>query len=374
MGRSSRSSSRSRCPSRTKANGPARRIRQRDHPRGRVGPGGCHRPQGRRQRQLADHLGRRRQPVHRLRRRPGLRAQRSDKKLSLGFARIVGGPEDFEGVNIRSKTGEAGGGRQGRAPRPAACSAWTASSTCWCETSAIRSWPGRTITPSRGTGATGNSRRASAPDVPELRQELRRRARRLRLRLLARWRQRLHAGRPHGPGPCPAGPDPRATGLRVLPGSGCEPASLSGPETSASAARSSSIPARCYRSGISYNAGLKRYLWCQILPVQHGQRGPRFQGGFGIYEAPEPWGPWHTVFYTENWDVGPGETSSFPTKWMSPDGRTCHLVFSGDDCFSVRRAELKAMTDPLPNETRGIVAGSEPPWPSPVVSHADRLL
>ena len=23
---------------------------------------------------------------------------------------------------------------------------------------------------------------------------------------------------------------------------------------------------RCYRSGISFNAGLKRYLWCQILP------------------------------------------------------------------------------------------------------------
>ena len=25
-------------------------------------------------------------------------------------------------------------------------------------------------------------------------------------------------------------------------------------------------PGNCYRSGISYNAGLKRYLWCQILP------------------------------------------------------------------------------------------------------------
>jgi hypothetical protein len=25
---------------------------------------------------------------------------------------------------------------------------------------------------------------------------------------------------------------------------------------------------------------------------------------------------------------------------MSADGRTCYLVFSGDDCFSVRRAAL----------------------------------
>ena len=28
-----------------------------------------------------------------------------------------------------------------------------------------------------------------------------------------------------------------------------------------------SNPGRCYRSGISYNPGLKRYLWCQIIPV-----------------------------------------------------------------------------------------------------------
>jgi hypothetical protein len=64
----------------------------------------------------------------------------------------------------------------------------------------------------------------------------------------------------------------------------------------------------------------------------------RFRGGFGIYDAPEPWGPWTTVSYTEEWDVGPGESSSFPTKWMSTDGQTVHLVFSGDDCFSVRKA------------------------------------
>jgi hypothetical protein len=95
-------------------------------------------------------------------------------------------------------------------------------------------------------------------------------------------------------------------------------------------------PGRCYRSGISYNAGLKRYLWCQTLPDSTDARGPRFQGGLGIYEAPEPWGPWRTVFHTEAWDMGPGETSSFPTKWMEDDGRRCRLVFSGDDCFSVR--------------------------------------
>jgi CubicO group peptidase (beta-lactamase class C family) len=96
-------------------------------------------------------------------------------------------------------------------------------------------------------------------------------------------------------------------------------------------------PGKCYRSGISYNAGLKRYLWCQILPFSKDKRGPRFEGGFGIYDAPEPWGPWTTVYYNSEWDIGPGETSSLPTKWMSKDGKTCYLLFSGDDCFSVRK-------------------------------------
>jgi CubicO group peptidase (beta-lactamase class C family) len=99
-------------------------------------------------------------------------------------------------------------------------------------------------------------------------------------------------------------------------------------------------PQKCYRSGMSFNTGRKRYLWCQVLPASKDERGPRFQGGFGIYDAPQPWGPWTTVFYTTEWDVGPGETSSFPTKWISADGKTCHLLFSGDDCFSVRKAVL----------------------------------
>jgi len=95
-------------------------------------------------------------------------------------------------------------------------------------------------------------------------------------------------------------------------------------------------PGRCYRSSVSHHPGLNRYLWCQTIPGED----TRFEGGFAIYDAPEPWGPWTTVFFTERWDVGPGETQHLPTKWMSPDGRSVHLVFSGDDHFSVRRAEL----------------------------------
>lgn len=98
---------------------------------------------------------------------------------------------------------------------------------------------------------------------------------------------------------------------------------------------------RCYRSSVTYNAGLKRYLWWQVIPGGD----TRFKGGFGVYDAPEPWGPWTTAFFTEEWDVGPGESASFPSKWMSADGRTLHLVFSGDDHFSVRRATIRPAGD-----------------------------
>jgi len=99
---------------------------------------------------------------------------------------------------------------------------------------------------------------------------------------------------------------------------------------------------KCYRSGITYNSGLKRYIWVQILPGDHSSRDkdPRFNGGFGIYDAPKPWGPWTTAFFTKKWDMGPGESARFPTKWISDDGRTMHLASSTDDCFSVRRVRV----------------------------------
>lgn len=94
---------------------------------------------------------------------------------------------------------------------------------------------------------------------------------------------------------------------------------------------------RCYRSSVTYSPAIKRYLWVQIIPGGD----TRFKGGFGVYDAPEPWGPWTTVFFTEQWDVGPGESASFPAKWMSEDGKRLYLVFSGNDCFSVREASVR---------------------------------
>tara|TARA_R110002049_G_scaffold2750_10_gene22480 strand:+ start:151341 stop:152408 length:1068 start_codon:yes stop_codon:yes gene_type:complete len=98
------------------------------------------------------------------------------------------------------------------------------------------------------------------------------------------------------------------------------------------------------RSAMTYNAGLGRYLWWIQTPAPIGSndRGDtRFQGGFAILDAPEPWGPWTVAYQTDQWDIGPGEHADFPAKWISADGKTLFLVFSGDDAFCVRQATLQ---------------------------------
>ncbi len=257
------------------------------------------------------------------------------EKLSLGFARVEGGPEKFAGVNIRSASGEQrGAGNAGKKAsgmlmvdgvlymwaRNAANAqlAWsTDHGRTW-------EWSGWTFTTSFGcpTFLNFGKNYAGARDeyayvyshdsgdayVPADVMVL---ARVNTDRIKDRSAYEFFVGRDAKNEPIWT-PDITRRGM-VFRHAGA-----------------------CYRSGISYNAGLKRYFWCQVLPGDD----PRFRGGFGIYDAPEPWGPWTTAFFTETWDVGPGETSSFPTKWMSPDGKTIYLVFSGDDSFSVRRAEI----------------------------------
>lgn len=98
-------------------------------------------------------------------------------------------------------------------------------------------------------------------------------------------------------------------------------------------------PGRCHRSGISYNKFIGRYIWWQGKFAK-GVNGARESKSFGIFDAPEPWGPWTTVYHTDCWDVATGESGSFPTKWISDGGRTMYLVFSGEDSFSVRKASL----------------------------------
>jgi len=74
---------------------------------------------------------------------------------------------------------------------------------------------------------------------------------------------------------------------------------------------------------VVYDAGLRRF----IASVQ-GQS----VGEAGLFDAPQPWGPWTTIAYYQNWG-GYGARESlgidFPTKWISRDGKTLWAVFSG---------------------------------------------
>jgi CubicO group peptidase (beta-lactamase class C family) len=101
----------------------------------------------------------------------------------------------------------------------------------------------------------------------------------------------------------------------------------------------------CCRSSVTYNAPLQRYLWWQVLPTNPDftteRPDTRFEGGFTIYDAPEPWGPWTTAFFTSKWDTGPGESATIPTKWISQDGTTIFLIFSGQDALSIRKATIQ---------------------------------
>lgn len=99
------------------------------------------------------------------------------------------------------------------------------------------------------------------------------------------------------------------------------------------------------RVDVTYDGPLDRFLMTMRDKAREGGHDH-----FSIYDAPDPWGPWTTVYFVQA--VKPwarllgnsarrwGESAHIPAKWISDDGRTVNVVFSQDDSFSVRRAEL----------------------------------
>ena len=81
-----------------------------------------------------------------------------------------------------------------------------------------------------------------------------------------------------------------------------------------------SFPGHCQRTDAIYNPGLKRYLL--TVAYSHG-------GGWGIYDAADPWGPWTNAFHTRDWGLGGTHGYRFTTKFFSPDGLSGWMVFSG---------------------------------------------
>jgi len=96
---------------------------------------------------------------------------------------------------------------------------------------------------------------------------------------------------------------------------------------------------------VVHNEGLGRY----ILTTEHTET---HRGNMGMFDAPEPWGPWTTVLYTFGWGEGhvPLNTFywNFSNKWTSTDGTRFTLVFSGrkeNDSFNVVRGTFKTAGD-----------------------------
>lgn len=276
------------------------------------------------------------------------------EKLSCGYARVHGGPEEFRGENLYSLNEQAGQGRNGlKAWGLLAVDevlyAWFghadkkggAAQLAWSKNQA-RSWVfadwqfpefglvgfinfGRGYAGARDDYVYAYSHDAARADVPADRFILMRVA---KTRVGERAAYEFFAG---------------------LDGRGK-------PTWSPDIARRAAVFEHrdaCLRSAITYHPVLKRYLWWQALPQPQGHRDrgdTRFQGGFALYDAPEPWGPWTTAYFTTKWDMGPGEHGDFPAKWMSTDGRTAWLVFSGEDAFSVRRATFRLIPSGVQHE------------------------
>lgn len=71
--------------------------------------------------------------------------------------------------------------------------------------------------------------------------------------------------------------------------------------------------------------------------------GTGTEGAWGLFEAPEPWGPWAGVYMTPRWDIADTHSYRLPTKWIGESGERMYLVFSGReyrgrhyDAFCVR--------------------------------------
>jgi CubicO group peptidase (beta-lactamase class C family) len=262
---------------------------------------------------------------------------RTEKKLSLGFARINGTPDDFEGTNIRSASGE----RVGDGPSGAKASGLLMVDGIlylWARNSgnAQLAWSdhyGRTwhwefrLEESFGApaflqfgknydGARDEFVYVYSQDGPSAYEPsdglalARVHKHRIRKRAAYEFFSHLDA----------SGAPVWAADIRRR-----------GPVFT--------FPGHCQRVGAVYNPFCRRYL----LSLGFDQ-----SGGWGIFDAPEPWGPWTTAFFTREWGLGKTHDYRLPARWISDGGKRMVLVFSGRkydgveyDAFCVRSLDLE---------------------------------
>jgi len=262
---------------------------------------------------------------------------KTDRKLSLGLARIIGTPEDFRGENIRSKTGE----RTGDGPKGAKASGmlmvdgvlymWVRnvgnSQLAWSEDHG-RTWQwGFKFETSFGCPTFLNFGKNYAGARDEY----------------------VYVYSQDGPSAYESYDQmvlARVPKDRIRDRSAYEffvrLDEKDQPIWSRHIEKRGAVffyPGHCQRSDVAYHPGIKRYLLA--LGFNH-------EGGWGIFDAPEPWGPWTTAFFTEDWGLGNTHGYRLPTKWMGDDCRTMYLIFSGRkyknteyDAFCVRRFTME---------------------------------
>jgi CubicO group peptidase (beta-lactamase class C family) len=254
-----------------------------------------------------------------------------ERKLGMGFARITGGPDDFRGVNLRSD-----GERTGDGAKSAKASGilmldgilylWVRNAgnaqLLWSRDGG-KTWQwGFRMETAFGSPAFLNFGRNYAgardgfvytysqdgPSAYEADNGL----------LLARApRDRI---RERGAWEFFAGPD--ANGR---------------PQWTPDVARRAPVfryPGNCQRVDAVYDAPLGRYLLA--LGYDHA-------GGWGLFDAPEPWGPWTTILHRQ-WDIAGTHGYRLPSKWISGDGLGLTLVFSGvkpNDAFCTRALRMR---------------------------------
>ena len=102
-------------------------------------------------------------------------------------------------------------------------------------------------------------------------------------------------------------------------------------------------PGKCYRPNLVYNPGIKRYLLI-TLPWESGGKHDRY---LGIFDAPNPWGPW-TIAAEKTEFTEARYHPRIPSKWISSDGLTFWYNFSvlapGDKTryrFNLEKAVIK---------------------------------
>ncbi len=252
---------------------------------------------------------------------------RVSEKLSMGFAKVQGGPDDFRGVNVRSKSGE----RVGDGPKGAKASGLVmvdGTLFMW-----VRNVQNSQLVSSKDHGRTWEwgfklERGFGSPAFLNFGRNYAG----ARDEFVYAYSQAGSSAYEVDDGVLLA----RAPKSKILDRSAWQFHSGKGWAEAIEAAQPVfRFPKHCQRVDAVYHPASKRYL----LVVGYGH-----DGGWGIFDAPEPWGPWSVAFHTEYWGLGETHGYRIPSKWISEDGRSLALVFSGliyngvsYDAFCVRK-------------------------------------